>query len=216
MIQCPLCHKDDNTLYSKHETGEYRLCKACKLVFVLPSEHLDAQEEKERYDLHTNSPDDGGYRAYLKKVCDPVCERVEDGAFGLDFGSGPGPTLSKMFEEAGYQMNIYDPYYAKDETVLDEKYNFITSTEVIEHLYDPYTVMDRLWNMLKDEGLLILLTQPYVSQEKFASWYYKNDPTHVCFFSMETMQWLGKKWDAKLEVVGKDLFLFRKKGNNGN
>ena len=134
LIKCPLCHSDRNRLYSKHETGEYRLCLECSLVFVLASEHLNAQEEKERYDLHTNSPDDPGYREYLKKVQEPVCERLEEGMFvkpasllGLDFGSGPGPTLSKMFEESGYRMNIYDPYYAKDEKVLEEKYDFITS-----------------------------------------------------------------------------------------
>lgn len=210
MTQCPLCHGKNNTLYRKHETGEYRLCQECSLVFVLANEYLNADDEKERYDLHTNSSEDLGYRKYLKKVLDPVCERIEERSFGLDFGSGPGPTLSKMFDEAGYRMSIYDHYYAKDETVLEQKYDFITSTEVIEHLYDPYTVMDKLWYMLNEGGLLILLTQLYPSEDQFDTWYYKNDPTHVCFFSIKTMQWLEKKWDAKLEVVRKDLFLFRK------
>lgn len=216
MIQCPLCHGDDHTHYSNHKTGEYRLCQECSLVFVLPDEYLNATQEKDRYDLHTNSSDDSGYRKYLQKVLDPVCERIQENASGLDFGSGPGPTLSKMFEEAGYRMNIYDHYYAKDESVLNKKYDFITSTEVIEHLYDPYTVIHKLWDMLNKDGLLTFLTQLYPTQEAFDTWYYKNDPTHVCFFSIETMQWLEKKWDAKLEVVGKDLFLFRKKGENGN
>ena len=177
--------------------------------------HLDAKAEKERYDLHTNSPDDPNYRKFLSKVFDPVIERVADGAFGLDFGSGPGPTLSKMFEEAGFKMKIYDHFYAKDETVLDLQYDFITSTEVVEHLHDPMSVLDRLWGMLKEEGILVLLTQPYPAQDKFDAWYYKNDPTHVCFFSHETMHWLEKKWDAELEIIGKDLFIFkrRKDGN---
>jgi len=210
LIKCPLCDKDETVLYCDHETGEYRRCNQCALVFVLAKAYLNEDEEKGRYDLHTNSPDDPGYRKYLKKVLDPVKERVKEGSFGLDFGSGPGPTLSLMFEEEGYKMNIYDHFYAKDKTVLDQHYDFITSTEVIEHLYDPKSVTDRLWSMLNKNGLLTFLTQPYPSEEKFDDWYYKNDPTHVCFFSFDTMQWLADKWQADLEIIGKDLFLFRK------
>ncbi len=185
-------------------------CERCSLVFVLPDHHLDAESEKKRYDLHTNSSDDLNYRKFLSKVHDPVCERAEKGTLGLDFGSGPGPTLSKMFEESGYKMRIYDHYYAKDEEVLSLCYDFITSTEVIEHLYDPYTVLDKLWSMLKDGGILTLLTQPCPNNSEFDSWYYKNDPTHVCFFSVETMHWLEKKWKARLEIIGKDVFIFHR------
>ena len=212
---CPLCHSSESALFSKHKTGEYRLCKRCALVFVLSDHHLDAEAEKERYDLHTNSSDDPDYRKFLSKVYEPVCERVEEGAFGLDFGSGPGPTLSKMFEESGYKMKIYDHFYAKDEEALSLQYDFITSTEVIEHLYDPFSVLDRLWCMLKAGGLLTLLTQPYPQREEFDAWYYKNDPTHVCFFSLDTMYWLEKKWNARLEIIGKDVFVFNR-SKNGN
>ncbi len=207
---CPLCHCTDTSLFCEHETGEYHLCSDCSLVFVLEEFRLAEADEKERYDLHTNSPDDPGYRQYLRKVLDPVLERIDDEAAGLDFGSGPGPTLSKMFEEQGHTMCIYDHFYARDEEVLKKSYDFITSTEVIEHLYDPKGVMDKLWSMVENKGLLALLTQPYPSQDAFASWYYKNDPTHVCFFSIETMQWLAKQWQAEFERVGKDLFIFRR------
>lgn len=208
MIHCPLCHCTEHTLYCAHETGEYRQCIKCALVFVLPEAYLNEEEEKGRYDLHTNSPDDANYRKFLSKVLDPVCERVPKGSFGLDFGSGPGPTLSKMFEENGYEMRIYDHFYARDDEALKQRYDFITSTEVVEHLHDPSGVLDTLMGMLKPKGLLALLTQPYPSQEEFAKWYYKNDPTHVCFFSPATMQWLADKYGASLECIGKDIFVF--------
>jgi hypothetical protein len=210
-LTCPLCHGTDCSPYISHETGEYFQCGECALIFVDPSFRLKSDEEKARYDLHTNSPDDPGYRNYLKKVLDPVLERLCPGAKGLDFGSGPGPTLSLMFEEAGFDMRIYDHFYARDESALNEQYDFITSTEVIEHLYDPRSVLQMLWRLLKRSGILTLLTQPCPeSKEAFASWYYKNDPTHVCFFSLETMQWLASQLEAELDVVGKDLFILRK------
>jgi hypothetical protein len=210
LIHCPLCHCTAHTLYCEHETGEYRLCGECSLVFVLPEARLDEAQEKERYDLHTNSPDDANYRKFLSKVLEPVCERVPKGSFGLDFGSGPGPTLSKMFEENGYEMRIYDHFYAIDEEALKLNYDFITSTEVVEHLYKPSAVIEKLMGMLKPNGLLALLTQPYPTQEEFSKWYYKNDPTHVCFYSPATMKWLAKKYLARLETVGKDIFIFIK------
>ena len=211
MGDCPLCHAQESELFCKDKTGEYRLCVNCKLVYVLEDEHLDAQAEKARYDLHTNSSEDEGYRKYLKKVSTPVIERISKQACGLDFGSGPGPTLSLLFEEAGHKMKIYDHFYAKDETVLENTYDFITSTEVVEHLYKPSEVLDRLWKMLNVNGLLCILTQPYVKQEAFGTWYYKKDPTHVCFFSLETMQWLALQWKAQLEIISKDIFIFTKK-----
>lgn len=210
MLHCPLCHTQKPALYARHKRA-YHLCTECSLLFVSPDEYLDEEAEKQRYDLHTNSPDDPGYKNYLKKVSDPLCERLNKGASGLDFGSGPGPTLSKLLQERGHAMRIYDHFYAKDESVLKQKYDFITATEVVEHLYDPHSVLDQLWEMLKAEGLLVFLTQLYPAREAFDAWYYKNDPTHVCFYSLPTMGWLASKWDAQLEIVGKDLFIFKKR-----
>jgi len=210
LLKCPLCSCEESTLYCKDETGEYRLCNDCTLVYVLEDEHLDEEAEKARYDLHKNSSDDEGYRKHLSKVSIPVLERIDQDAKGLDFGSGPGPTLSLLFEEAGHEMKIYDHFYAKDEAVLNSSYDFITSTEVVEHLYKPSEVLDSLWEIVNKGGLLCLLTQPYVNQDAFEKWYYKKDPTHVCFFSLETMQWLASKWLAELEVVSKDIFIFKK------
>lgn len=211
MSTCPLCASSKNSLYCKHDTGEYRCCEHCALVFVLEEEYLDETSEKARYDLHTNSPDDKNYRKFLSKVFNPVHERMPKCAKGLDFGSGPGPTLSLMFEEAGYEMKIYDHFYAKNEEVLEQRYDFITSTEVVEHLYKPKVVLDKLWSMVNEKGLVCLLTQLYPEKEAFVKWYYKNDPTHVCFFSLETMQYLADEWQADLEVVSKDVFIFNKR-----
>jgi len=211
LITCPLCSSTISLPFYKDEKREYKQCSYCSLVYVLKESLLDEACEKARYDLHTNSPDDENYRKFLSKVSLPVMQRVTEGAKGLDFGSGPGPTLSLIFEEAGYEMNIYDHFYARDKEILEQKYDFITSTEVVEHLYKPKEVLDGLWSILNEKGLLCLLTQVYPEKDDFVKWYYKNDPTHVCFFSFETMQWLANEWQAELEILGKDVFVFTKK-----
>jgi len=207
---CPLCQAKKSLLYAKDKKREYQQCLECLLVYVPKKYYLDEVQEKARYDLHTNDTKDKGYKTFLSKVFNPLVKQLPRGAKGLDFGSGPGPMLSLMFEEAGFEMKVYDHFYAKDEAVLQNKYDFITSTEVVEHLYAPKEVLDSLWLMLNEKGLLALLTQTYPEKEAFEKWWYKNDPTHVCFFSLKTMQFLAQKYKAHLEVVGKDVFIFKK------
>jgi hypothetical protein len=56
--------------------------------------------------------------AFLSQVFDPVTTHLKKGAKGLDFGSGPGPTLSLMFEKQGYQVDLFDKFYADNPEVL--------------------------------------------------------------------------------------------------
>jgi len=116
-----------------------------------------------------------------------------------------------MFEELGYPMAIYDPFYAADESVLDVEYDFVTATEVAEHLHHPRECLNRMWRCVKPGGYLGMMTKRVVDQEAFVKWHYKNDETHVCFYSSETFSWLAKQWQTTPEFVDKDVVIFRKR-----
>ncbi len=113
----------------------------------------------------------------------PICDRLAPESLGLDFGCGPGPTLSKMFEEAGHEVTLYDRFYADDKSVLKARYDFITTTEVVEHLHHPVEELDRLWVCLKKEGRLGIMTKLALNEAAFSKRHYKNDAAHGCFFS---------------------------------
>ncbi len=132
------------------------------------------------------------------------------GSRGLDFGSGPGPTLSLMFEELGYPTAIYDPFYANDDSVLDLKYDFITATEVVEHFNNPAQSLNKMWQLLKPGGYLGIMTKLVINQTAFSNWHYKNDPTHICFFSNETFNWLTNHWNAKIIFRENDVIILQK------
>jgi hypothetical protein len=206
---CPLCQTSKGKPFFK-DSREYFHCPVCALVFVLPYQFLSPQEEKSEYELHENSSDDHGYRRFLARLFEPVSQRLSPNSCGLDFGSGPGPTLSAMFEEAGHSMEIYDPFFAPETKVFQQQYDFIVASEVVEHLHYPRQDLDRIWSCLKPKGLLGIMTKRVIDQEAFSRWHYKNDPTHVCFFSTETFQWLAAHWCATLTVHGKDVVLFLK------
>lgn len=208
---CPLC--DDlsiNKTYFQDTRRNFYSCETCHVVFVPPEQFLSAEEEKAAYDHHQNSPDDPDYRRFLSRLFIPVNQQLPPGSHGLDFGSGPGPTLSKMFEEAGHSMTIYDYFYANDRSVLEQPYDFITATEVVEHLHRPNQELEGLWHILKPGGILGIMTKRVKNREAFAKWHYKNDLTHVCFFSEATFQWLAEQWQAELTIVGNDVVLLKK------
>ncbi len=218
-LTCPLCQSANGTLFfqdpslhqsSPHKNRDYYRCPVCLLVFVPPEQFLTLEEEKAQYDLHENSADDQGYRHFLNRLFRPLSKLIQTNSSGLDFGSGPGPTLSLMFKGSGHSVEIYDYFYAPDLTPLTQSYDFITATEVIEHLHHPRQELERLWSCLKPGGVLGIMTKRVIDQESFKKWHYKNDPTHICFFSIETFNWLAQHWGAAFSAPEKDVVIFVK------
>lgn len=211
VLSCPLClHAAGSNYFHSDRHRDYYRCLHCNLVHIPTSQFLSPQEEQAEYDKHQNSPYDAGYRKFLSRLFIPLHTRLSPSSHGLDFGSGPGPTLSLMFEEAGHHMNLFDPFYAPQKDVLSVQYDFITASEVVEHLHDTAAELMLLWSILKPGGWLGIMTKLVLDRVAFSRWHYKNDPTHVCFFSSKTMDWLARQWQAELLQVGKDVFLFQK------
>ncbi len=210
MEKCPLCHSEDASFYYEGESREYYSCIDCGLVFVPNVFFVTYKAEKIKYDQHENLPDDLVYQDYLKQIMNPVLDRISAGASGLDFGSGPGPTLSKMFESRGFQTDIYDAFYAPNEEVFRKSYDFITSCEVVEHLHKPQMELDRLFSLLRYNGVLAIKTQFLPSEDEFPDWYYKRDMTHVCFFSEQCFKFLADKWNSEMVCIKPNIVLFIK------
>ncbi len=210
-LHCPLCGAAEVHFFHRDRSREFLRCMVCALVFVPPCYHLDVAREKAEYDLHQNRVDDQGYRRFLSRLAEPLLARVPAGARGLDFGCGPGPALAAMLAEAGCDMCVYDPFYQNHTDVLDASYQFITATEVVEHLHNPGAELARLWRMLEPGGYLGVMTKLVIDVTAFARWHYKNDPTHVCFFSETTWGWWAKSMGAQLHRIGADVTLLQKR-----
>jgi hypothetical protein len=207
---CQLCCSTQIAPFAKDKRRSYYQCGNCGLVFVAAADFLTVDEEKKVYDQHQNNPSDSNYRKFLNRLCAPLVAQVPPHSRGLDFGSGPGPTLALMLAERGHSVAIYDYFYAPDPTVWDERYDFITATEVVEHLHHPGVELERLWFHLKPGGTLGIMTKMVQDVEAFATWHYKNDPTHVSFFSVLTFKWLAQQWRAKINFFAADVVIFTK------
>jgi 2-polyprenyl-3-methyl-5-hydroxy-6-metoxy-1,4-benzoquinol methylase len=180
------------------------------LIFVDRAALPALAEERAIYELHRNHPDDPGYRRFLERLAAPLAERLGPARLeGLDFGCGPGPTLSRMMEERGYSMSVYDPLFAADRSTLGRTYDFITCSETFEHFHAPAREWSLLLALLRPGGWLGVMTQLARDVQAFAGWRYKNDVTHVSFFSRETFEWLARRDRLVLEFVGADVILLR-------
>ncbi|MCF6288909.1 MAG: class I SAM-dependent methyltransferase [Proteobacteria bacterium] len=212
-MTCPLCLNKTIDFYQQDKLRDYWQCQNCHLVFVKPEQQLNQHDEKLIYDQHQNNPDDVDYRKFLNKLIKPLIKRLPISAQGLDFGSGPGPTISVMMQEQGFKVENYDYYYANKPKLLKAKYGFITCTEVMEHLSTPHRVLSTLTDILVPQGILGIMTKRVTSKQNFKNWHYKNDPTHVCFYSEATFVYIAKQWQYDLEIIGFDTVILTKSRN---
>lgn len=191
------CHRDQQRLYLA--------CPRCALIQVPRHYWLSADAEKAVYDQHENDPQDAGYRRFLRRTAEVVCRRHPPGSQGLDFGCGPGPALIAMLEERGDQVWGYDHFYRPDASVLAGSYDYITATEVLEHLHDPGYWLDCLWHRLRPGGSLVLQTRRVTAPDHVPDWHYIRDPTHIHFFSIPTFRWLARRYCARVELSAPDV-----------
>lgn len=207
---CPLCSSTDGFLYSKDKNRFYIRCNICQLVFVPNRFFISVEVEKARYDRHDNSPEAEGYIKFLHRLLDPLLQTLDKNLYGLDFGSGPVPVFASLLEKEGHTIETYDIFYDNRPELLKNKYDFITVCEVIEHLHRPMDELSTLFKALKINGLLAIMTQPPVPAERFSGWRYKNDPTHVLFFSDETFKWISNFFGCEYNNPAYGVFFLSK------
>ena len=206
---CPLCGSAPVRPFRMVRGREYRECSQCGMIHLAPAHRLTAEAERAEYSTHQNSPADPRYRAFLNRLAVPLVERLPPGAEGLDFGAGPGPTLSVMLQEQGFPMAVYDHFFAPDRSVLGRRFDFITCTETAEHFFEPGVEFERLSGLLRPGGWLGVMTESYTGRPPFEQWRYAREPTHVSFYRPETMRWIALQHGWSLESPGTDVFLFR-------
>jgi len=216
-LACLLCDSKATKPFHRDRKREFFQCLECDLVFVPPEFHLSPEAEKARYDFHSQSLTDSGYRDFLNRLFrpfdvaqgGPLEGKLSPGAHGLDFGCGQEPTLSVLFDEAGFPCANYDLHFVNDPAVLERQYDFLTCSETMEHFTHPREAFERFLTLVKPGGWIGIMTQLRDSAPAFEKWFYKDDATHVCFFSRKTFQWLEIRYGLRLEMHPHGVALFK-------
>ena len=168
---------------------------------------LHKEREKKVYEQHNIDTKDEGYRNFVSPITSAIVADFTQDASGLDFGAGRSAIISSVLHEYEILIKNYDPFFHNDRSLLEGCYDFISSCEVVEHFHNPSQEFILLRDLLKEGGKLYIMTDLYDERE-FGRWYYKNDPTHVFFYTAKTFDFIQERFGFQdLRIEGRLVIL---------
>lgn len=212
-VTCKICGNDVTTIRDEQFELNYYNCINCEFIFIDEEEIVSEKEELSEYMLHENSFESEGYVNMFKRFIETSIKPYKtDIKNALEFGCGPGPVLSELLKREGYEVDIYDPYFAPQRVFENKKYDLITSTEVFEHLKDPLETVKLLKSHLNDGGILAIMTLFHLQDEdQFKKWWYRRDVTHISFYTPKTLRYIANIFDMKVvKIDNKNVCILQK------
>ena len=208
-ISCILCGSDAYAFAQAHGRHYFK-CSICKAVVLDPEHYVSRDDEVYRYETHNNDVQDPRYQNFVMPLVDSVKVRYEPGSHGLDYGSGTGPVAAKLLRDDGYSITTYDPFFDKNSAAMRKAYDFIISSEVVEHFHQPAKEFRLLKALLQPGGHLHCYTLRYHEGIDFENWHYVHDETHVIFYREETARWIQQAFDFSDVSIEERLFILQK------
>ncbi|MBX2954827.1 MAG: class I SAM-dependent methyltransferase [Cyclobacteriaceae bacterium] len=186
---CPLCQHADSLIATQGaDKRAYFRCPQCYLIFT--KQHLTRAEEEARYRTHQNGPQYDGHINFINRAITPALPYLNSTQRGLDYGCGPIPTLSVILKEKhGIACDDYDPIFYPESP--SGKYDFIFSTECFEHFFSPKKEIARIKELLRPQGLLVVMSELWSDKTDLPTWYYFRDKTHVSFYHATTFDYIA-------------------------
>lgn len=204
---CPLCG-GEKYFYIRYQKRSYYKCKKCNSIFLDKNEYPTPEEEKKRYLEHNNDIGDIRYQNFVKPIVSAIVEDFSKYHYGLDYGAGTGPVITKLLRDYAYNIKPYDPYFYNYPDYLKKQYDYIVCCEVIEHFYKPYREFKKLKAILKEHGKIYCKTELLEDNIHFEKWYYKNDITHVFFYTEKAIYWIKKEFGFQNVTIKNRLIMF--------
>ena len=75
-------------------------------------------------------------------------------------------------------------------------------------MHEPAALFARFARLLRPGGLLGVMTRFHGVEASFDRWWYRRDPTHVCFYDADTMRWIAARHGWRLELAAPHVAMF--------
>ena len=212
-MNCKICHYTTKIFEDMELQKQFHACPKCHCIALDPHYYLSHEKENSLYNNHQNSLENEGYVKMFEDFLDYFWDDLTCKEKALDFGSGPTPVLAELLKRREVLIDCYDKFYQPIRCFENQTYDFITSTEVFEHLDDPVATLSLLSQHLKPQGKIALMTLFHTNDEAlFLKWWYRRDPTHIMFYTPKTLDVLAQKCGLEvLKTDGKRIGILQKR-----
>ena len=136
----------------------------------------------------------------------------------LDYAGGYG-LFTRMMRDKGFDFyntdkfceNIFAEFHDLNLLPANYKFELITAFEVLEHLSEPFTVLDEIFTF--SENLFFTTEIIPIDKNELENWWYLSLETgqHVAFYSIKSLEYIAKKYNKYFFTNGKWLHLFTDK-----
>jgi hypothetical protein len=202
---CPLCQSKECVNLINQPNNIYHLCEDCFLISadtgILPT-------PKHEFDIYNQEPvaklklEENEWLSTLMAQLE--AQAAQKGKLlGLDYGCGKQANLANALQRAGWEIELYDPYFFPDAD-FTLHYDFIICKDTITHFHDPHSDFERLYHLLDKGGILILMTSFWKELEKVKTHLPHIDKTQTCFYHEKTIHHIASMFDWKLMEENKE------------
>lgn len=199
MNKCLICGSETTDIIDSQIRVTHSHCDNCGFIYKNKEFHLSLDVEHDNYKMHNNTFESKGYVQIFVDLVNDYIKPLNIKGKVLEFGSGPGPVLKELLIREGYDVFDFDPFFNNNLTYLKNKYQLITSTEVVEHFVEPLKEFEHLSNLLEKGGYLLLMTRlRTMDSNEFLNWWYRRDLTHISFYTLDTFKEIGKRNNLEL------------------
>lgn len=191
-------------------------CKNCSLKFR--STEFEQSALNEMYDGGVSEWEVAENRNDWKILNSYIENNYSTAISILDIGCNQGEILDRLaarHKRYGLEINTRAAAIAKKRKGLviwdkynqiphDIKFDVIFSTDVLEHISSPSTFLAPLFNLLKDDGVLIITTgdaNNLFSKAFGSKWWYCYFPEHVSFISKKWINNFSKNQHISIKEI---------------
>ena len=233
MLECPICQsKNWNPFFEvtdhsiSKEKFQLKKCEGCGLVVTSPrpdDDKLSVYYQSDDYISHSGKSNSLLNKTYLTarkfslrwKLS--IIQNIKPNGKLLDVGCGTGEFLQTI-KEAGWEVSGVEPSpnaRAKAEKILAQSiheniettigpFEIITLWHVLEHLPDLNASLEKINNLLKSDGKLLIAVPNHSAHDgkKYgAHWAGYDVPRHLWHFNQKAMATLLHKHGFNLEKI---------------
>ncbi|MBN2402580.1 MAG: class I SAM-dependent methyltransferase [Spirochaetes bacterium] len=206
-LECTLCD-GEAFIFKRIKERVYYACSGCGAVLLDPRYHPSPDDERKRYLEHNNDIHDIRYQKFVDPLVAEVKQNYSKDNKGLDFGAGTGPVITMLLRDSGYNVELYDPFFWNNTERLKYPYDYIVCCEVIEHFKNPADEFKLLRSLLNKNGMLLCKTSLYNEDIDFDRWRYKDDLTHVIFYTKDSLIQIKGRYNFSSLAIGEHFIKF--------